>query len=76
MTEGKTRSADATRRPKSKPNLPPKVDPLMWRLLGVPALHAYRDAYRVAQRIERGCSQSLKGYRDGLSAERAGGRHE
>ncbi|NBB84874.1 MAG: hypothetical protein GVY12_01450 [Bacteroidetes bacterium] len=51
-------------------------DPLLWRLLGVPALPAYRDAYVVAQRIDRGCKQSVKGYMDGLRAARAGGHHE
>ena len=49
-------------------------DPVLWMYLGVPALRAYRDAYLVAQRIERGCTQSMRGYRDGLSAQRAGGR--
>ena len=53
---------------------PEKNDPAMWRLLGVPAMVAYRDAYRIAQRIERGCAMSIRGFRDAVyDAEFGGG---
>lgn len=56
-----------------KPSLaPPKNDPLLWKIIGVPALDAYRDAYRVAQRIDRNCSQSIEGYTDGVRDARRG----
>ena len=63
--------------PDDAPDIRPTAkDPLLWRLLGAPALPAYGDGYRVGWRIARGCSQSVKGYKAGVGAAHAGGRHE
>ena len=45
---------------------PSKEDPALFKICGVPALTAYREAYKIALRIERGCEMSIKGFRDAV----------
>ena len=45
---------------------PSKDDPMLYKICGVPALTAYREAYRIALRIERGCKMSIRGFRDAV----------